>query len=192
VATRRRTAGRLGCGHRQLNRPQAHRYPQLGLDTRIAMPERYRRPRAASNANRCEPARSSCRRSARRTAAIRKTTSTWSWRSPPVPGVIVSRDADLLAPHPWRRVRVADAGGEELEEAQGRALACRGDTADRSARAAAGSPHNQCSRPVHPSRCPSDNRRSALNPWRRQDHLWWAAAFDTMAQLTERCRRQPL
>jgi len=30
------------------------------------------------------------------------------------------------------------------------------------------------------------------DPRRRQDHLWWAAAFDTLAQLTERWRRQPL
>jgi len=30
-------------GHRQLNRPQAHRYPQLGPDPQIAMPERQPR-----------------------------------------------------------------------------------------------------------------------------------------------------
>jgi len=30
------------------------------------------------------------------------------------------------------------------------------------------------------------------DPVRRQDHFWWAAAFDTLAQLTARWHRQPL
>ncbi len=69
-------------------------------------------------------------------------------------------------------------------------------TAGRSARAAAGWPHDRCSRPVHPSRCPFNNRPSALHYacayWRR---ISTAAACAARLELVEgpgfRAARRP-